>query len=147
MSDASKKNNQRPRTCHNCGRGVRLSDVYCPACGCKLDDDLTAHRAQTGTVGASGDDTPTGRRCARVTHSRTIASLLAFFLGTLGLHNFYLGYYAKAVWQLVISVVFAPFTCGLSTGIVFIWSCIEGALILSGSVGFDVDAQGNFLGD
>ncbi len=37
--------------------------------------------------------------------SQLVAALLAFFLGTLGIHNFYLGYKKKGMTQLLISIV------------------------------------------
>ena len=37
---------------------------------------------------------------------RIISSLLAFLLGGLGIHKFYLGYYKAGFWQLVLFFVF-----------------------------------------
>ncbi len=37
--------------------------------------------------------------------SQLIAAILAFFLGTLGIHNFYLGYKKKGMTQLLLSVL------------------------------------------
>lgn len=75
--------------------------------------------------------------------SHAAAALLAFFLGSLGAHNFYLGHNSRGVIQLVmwlvslLTVVVAIGFVGLM--VVGIWAFIEFLLILfrSGSYGFD----------
>jgi TM2 domain-containing membrane protein YozV len=69
------------------------------------------------------------------------AGLLGIFLGTLGVHNFYLGYTGKAVAQLLIAVL----SCGFLSWISFIWGIIEGIMILSGSI--NIDGRGMPLKD
>ena len=66
---------------------------------------------------------------------------MGIFLGTLGVHNFYLGYTGKAVIQLLISVL----SCFSLSFVSAIWGLIEGILILCGNI--TVDAKGNKLGD
>ena len=39
------------------------------------------------------------------THSRIVAAVLAFFLGTLGIHDFYLGYKSRGITKLMLTVV------------------------------------------
>lgn len=77
--------------------------------------------------------------------SRLAAALLAFTLGFLGVHNFYLGYTSKATIQLVITIVgiativvsaFLPFIA------VVIWSFVEGVQIISHSAKYIYDANG-----
>lgn len=74
--------------------------------------------------------------------SRLVTALLAIFLGTLGIHNFYLGKNNLGLTQLLISVVGGILTCGIATVIVQIWAFIEGILILTKSPGFTKDADG-----
>ena len=66
-----------------------------------------------------------------------VAVLLAFFLGTLGIHNFYLGYTTKGIIQLVLTItlVGAPISA--------IWALIEFIMIImrSGSYGYDASGQ------
>ena len=81
--------------------------------------------------------------------SKLAAGLLGIFLGSLGVHNFYLGHTGKAVGQLVgtivgyvllIVVIGIFIIAGIS-----IWALIEGILILSarpGSYPWGVDARG-----
>lgn len=75
--------------------------------------------------------------------SHAAAALLAFFLGSLGVHNFYLGHNGRGVIQLVmwlvsmLTVVVAIGFVGLMA--VGLWAFIEFLLILfrSGSYGYD----------
>lgn len=71
-----------------------------------------------------------------VPKSKIAAGLLGIFLGSFGVHNFYLGYTGKAVAQLLITVL----TCGIGAAVTSIWGLIEGILILTGSIA--VDANG-----
>jgi TM2 domain-containing membrane protein YozV len=73
--------------------------------------------------------------------SKVAAGLLGIFLGTFGVHNFYLGYTGKAVAQLLITVL----SCGFLSWISFIWGIIEGIMILSGSI--NIDGRGMPLKD
>lgn len=73
--------------------------------------------------------------------SKVAAGLLAILLGSLGIHNFYLGHTGRAVAQLLLSVL----TLGLLAGLVWIWAIVEGILILSAQPGqapWGVDANG-----
>ena len=66
-----------------------------------------------------------------------VAVLLAFCLGTLGIHNFYLGYTTKGIIQLVLTIsVIGIFVSGP-------WVLVELIMILmrSGSYGYDAQGQ------
>ena len=73
--------------------------------------------------------------------SKLVAGLLGIFLGSFGVHNFYLGYTGKAVAQLLITLL----TCGFGAFISSVWGLIEGILILAGNI--SVDGNGNPLKD
>jgi TM2 domain-containing membrane protein YozV len=75
--------------------------------------------------------------------SKIAAGLLGIFLGTFGIHNFYLGYNGKAIAQLLISVL----SLGILAWASAIWGLIEGILILTGSENFRTDARGIPLRD
>ena len=51
--------------------------------------------------------------------SLIVYQLLGLFLGCLGIHNFYTGYYKRAVVQILITL------SGFGISIVFIWALIE----------------------
>ena len=68
-----------------------------------------------------------------------VAVLLAFFLGTLGIHNFYLGYTTKGIIQLVLTLTFFGI---LVSGI---WAFIDFIMLLMRSGSYATDAQGQPL--
>ena len=59
--------------------------------------------------------------------SKVRAALLAFFLGWLGIHNFYLGYTGRGLAQLLITVL----TLGYGVIVTGIWAFVEFILILT----------------
>jgi len=75
--------------------------------------------------------------------SKVLAGFLGIFLGSYGVHNFYLGYTSKAIAQLLLTTL-GSFV-GVGPVIAIIWSVIEGVQILSGTI--KVDAEGNPLID
>jgi hypothetical protein len=70
--------------------------------------------------------------------SRVAAGVLALLLGTLGIHNFYLGRTGIAVLQLLLSLL----SLGFLAPVVALWALIEGILILVGSPSFAADRRG-----
>ncbi|MCH4208857.1 TM2 domain-containing protein [Bifidobacterium sp.] len=82
-----------------------------------------------------------------VPRQKLVAGLLAIFLGSLGVHNFYLGYTGKGLIQLLLTlvgwmIVIGPMVAG-------IWALIEGILILCSNYGspWHRDAKGVELRD
>lgn len=106
--------------CSNCGNKVEEGQAVCLHCGFSLKDN------------ASADSNA---------KSRLVAGLLGIFLGSLGIHNFYLGNKDKAMAQLLISVL----SCFTLAVVSEIWGLIEGILILCGNI--NVDGNGNPLKD
>ena len=79
--------------------------------------------------------------------SKIVAGLLGLFLGTLGVHNFYLGYTGKAVAQLLLTLIgWIIFIGPIISGI---WALIEAVLILCSSYGsnWHRDGRGQELQD
>lgn len=112
--------------CPNCGRQTPPNSAVCLSCGVSLQA-----YAQKGNK------------------SKMTAGLLGIFLGSFGVHNFYLGYTTKAVIQLVVSIlgillscIFVGFFMVAGMGI---WGLIEGIMILTGKI--DRDGKGNLLAD
>ena len=110
--------------CPNCGLNNPDNALNCSACGAALGAQAP---------GAAPPVTPTAAPVAQ--KSKLTAGLLAIFLGTLGIHNFYLGYTGKGIAQIFVTL----FTCGFGA----IWGLIEGIMILTGSI--NTDAEGNPL--
>jgi hypothetical protein len=69
--------------------------------------------------------------------SKITAGLLGIFLGSIGVHRFYLGYTGIGIAQIFVTI----FTCGMGGW----WGLIEGILILTGSI--DRDSDGRKLRD
>lgn len=113
--------------CHNCGKPIAPNASVCLTCGVAVNGSQASSDAK----------------------SKMAAGLLGIFLGCFGVHNFYLGYTAKAVTQLVLTIVGFVLCC-VVVGVflvlgVWIWSLIEGIMILTGKI--NTDAKGNPLTD
>ena len=65
--------------------------------------------------------------------SRLAYILLAIFLGTFGIHNFYAGYTGKGIAQLLISLI----SFGFLSPLVFIWAIIEVCTVTKDAQGID----------
>lgn len=65
------------------------------------------------------------------------------FLGSLGIHNFYLGFNKRGLLQLLLSVC----TCGIGAVPMQIWGLIEGIFYIIGKDGYTADANGVPLSD
>lgn len=60
--------------------------------------------------------------------SKTVAIILALFLGVLGVHNFYMGYTKKAIIQLILTItVIGMYVSG-------IWAFIELIMLITGKI-------------
>ena len=62
--------------------------------------------------------------------SKAAAATLAFTLGWLGIHNFYLGRNGLGLTQLWVTIG----SCGLMAPVVWTWAFVEGVLILTGGI-------------
>ena len=82
--------------CINCGFSNGTGDNYCPNCGNATNVGMT----YCTMCGAS----LVNQRPMVEQKSKLAGGLLGIFLGSLGVHNFYLGYTTKAVIQLVLTV-------------------------------------------
>lgn len=97
--------------CPNCGQQTLPGAAICTQCGCALTQPVA----------------PSAQK------SKMAAGLLGIFLGSLGIHNFYLGFTGKAVAQLLITVL----SCGALSVVSAIWGLVEGIQILTGSIAAD----------
>lgn len=77
--------------------------------------------------------------------SKVVAGLLGLLVGSLGIHNFYLGYTNKGLIQILVTLIAAVPTCGIAPAAMGIWGFIEGIQILTGTI--NVDANGVPLRD
>ena len=93
ISDAAKN-------CPHCGAPV-VRDVFCPKCGTKIAENLE----YCPNCGARQNN----RKNTASSKDRMTTALLALFLGTLGIHYFYLGKSTAGILTIVISLC----TCGI----------------------------------
>ncbi|MBQ9024099.1 MAG: TM2 domain-containing protein [Bacilli bacterium] len=117
--------------CQKCGTELKKDDTFCSNCGAPVESESKTTTATTTSTSTTGK-------------SKMAAGLLGIFLGCFGVHNFYLGYTGKAVGQLLLTLI-GWIACGLGPIAAWIWSLIEGIMILSGSI--NTDAEGNELID
>ncbi len=124
--------------------------MFCKQCGKPIDDgqELCEEcKANAGANQAQNNNTQNGQsynanpNVQTSPKSKIAAGLLGIFLGSFGVHNFYLGYTGKAIAQLLITLL----TCGFGAFVSSVWGLIEGILILTGSI--NTDANGNPLKD
>ena len=110
--------------CVNCGNRIEEGMIFCSHCGVKIGEVRVSN--------SINNEKP---------KSKILAGLLGIFLGSVGVHNFYLGYTKKAVGQLLITVL----SFGILSFVSSIWGLIEGIMILTDTI--TVDGKGNKLVD
>ena len=88
--------------CSDCGSIIKIKAEICPKCG------VRQRAAFEGVIGAAG------RR------NKTLAALLALFLGGIGIHKFYLGKTAWGIVYLVFCLTFIPAVVSFVEGILLL---------------------------
>ena len=119
--------------CSNCGNKIEDGEKFCSRCG------KNSQEANNEFNNYSSSNTTNAPK------SKLVAGLLGIFLGSLGIHNFYLGNNNRGLTQLLVSLIGGIFTCGLASIATEIWGLIEGIQILTGTI--STDADGNPLGE
>lgn len=87
--------------CKNCGTEIPEGAGFCPSCGTPAGADApkTAGEPAQPTQQPAQPTPPAANR-----KSKIAAGLLGIFLGSLGIHNFYLGFNKRGLLQLLLSV-------------------------------------------
>lgn len=126
--------------CKNCGTELPDGAGFCPSCGTPAGADApkTAGEPAQPTQQPAQPTPPAANR-----KSKIAAGLLGIFLGSLGIHNFYLGFNKRGLLQLLLTVC----TCGLGALPMQIWGLIEGIFYIIGKDGYTADANGVPLSD
>ena len=110
--NCGKEINEHAQVCIHCGFGVGTGNTYCPNCGASVPQGaeycVNCGTRLKGTFHASYYGKPQ--------KSKTVAAILAFLLGGLGIHNFYLGYTNIGIYQILLSLC-----CGLG----YIWALVD----------------------
>ena len=110
--------------CSKCGAQIGEGYTFCTKCGARV-----VQAAGKDILLAEEDISP---------KSRLATTLLAFFLGSLGAHRFYIGKTGTAVTMLVLTVV-GIITAFVVIGFVFlavtgIWAFIDFIIAVAGSM-------------
>jgi len=120
--------------CVKCGAPKGQGANYCPNC---------AAQTVPGAVVCVNCGVALAQPVQGEQKSKVVAGILGILLGSLGIHNFYLGYTTKALIQLLVSVLLS-WTVIAPTAMA-VWGLIEGIMILTGSI--NKDAKGIPLKD
>ncbi len=123
--------------CKQCGKPIDDGEELCEDCKKVINNETTTTPEPETKENTSSQNTTANPNAK----SKLAAALFGIFLGTFGVHNFYLGYNGKAIAQLLITIL----SCGALAFVSAIWGLIEGILILTGSI--TVDADGNEFRD
>jgi len=94
--------------CKYCGEGLKDEQVFCLKCGKSVEAAAPAAQTNMSNFGASS-----GSR-------RLVAILLAFLLGGLGAHKFYLGQIGLGILYLLFCWTFIPAIIGLIEAIIYL---------------------------
>lgn len=129
-------------SCPNCGAAVPAGSNRCMKCGSFIEQPAGQTTGQIPMQPAPGLVQPLIPAGPAV-KSKLAAGLLGIFLGSLGIHRFYLGYVGIGVIQILMTLVFSWLTCGISAMAAGIWGLVEGIMILAGSM--NQDSQGRPL--
>ncbi len=121
--------NENAVACMTCGFGKGTGDKFCANCGKELNPGAVI------CVNCGAAAAPQAAAQGAEQKSKLVAVLLAFFLGGIGIHDFYLGYTKYGVIKIIL-------TCCTGVG-GSIWALIDFVRLLTGSL--NKDAAGNEL--
>jgi len=116
--------------------------MYCTNCGIKLDDNAVfcsncGHKIgrQEFHTGNFADDINNGfNNVMAKPKSKLLAAILALLFGSMGIHDFYLGYNKKGVTHLLMFVFF------LGT-VSWLWALWEALMIFTGRIATDANGK------
>lgn len=110
--------------CKNCGKEIACGTKFCPECGSSQETDTILKGKPSNQR-----EEIRGKACSQ--KSRTITALLAFLLGFIGVHRFYVGKVGTGILLILC-------TCCFGLGV--IWAFIDLIVILCGNF-TDKDGQ------
>lgn len=132
--------------CANCGSQNPDGANNCSNCGASLNnnDSLNTNgQSYQQNGGNNYQSNPTINNGGEA-KSKLAAGLFGIFLGSLGVHDFYLGNIRNGVIKLCLTLI-GWVACGIGPIAASIWGLVDGILILTGKV--TTDANGVPLKD
>ncbi len=128
--------------CRNCGAELVDEATFCASCGTPVEAQAAPEQNSYQAQYQNPYQTPYQ---ATAPKSKMVAGLLGIFLGSLGIHNFYLGYTSRGLIQLLVSIFLSwTFVAPVAMGI---WGLIEGIFYLTGKENYRTDANGVYLAE
>ena len=97
-------------------------------------------RQQGSSTPYSQSPNPINKLYGAKGRTKLVAALLAFLVGVLGIHRFYLGYTKIGIAMLAITVLGNFFLCGYGWVISGVWAVVDGIMILTDNLK-DADGQ------
>lgn len=112
--------------CEYCENEVPAGVSRCPSCGAAVKLSVDVATIAQPKVGEASTRIHMPTECEEVMlpHKRKMKAIyvvLGFFLGAIGIHNFYAGYKRRAIAQLVITVL----SFGYLLLVSWIWAIVE----------------------
>ena len=117
--------------CPHCGEKIDRERENCPNCGAKISPfETICHQC--------GYHIPKEEIKDTLPKSRRVAIILGVLCGSIGVHNFYLGYTSKGFIQLVLFFL-GFFTIGITSTIALIWGLMDVVHLFNGKIDRDGD--------
>lgn len=114
--------------CKKCGAMLNDEDKFCNICGAQAVNEISNPLVNTTNTTQSNDNAVSDK-------SRAAAAVLCFFLGGLGIHDFYLGNSSKGITKIIL---FLTSFLVVPAIVLIIWVLVDFINILVGSA---VDSQ------
>lgn len=106
--------------CRECGASINRRAVICTQCGVPTDAESDPLEQLAGRSSSRSSPGAIGRHHSGPPKSKSVAALLALFLGGLGGHHFYLGNIVLGVIYLLFCMTFIPSIVAFIECIVFL---------------------------
>lgn len=129
--------------CKNCGAEINGDAKFCAGCGTPVAAAEQEQNTQQQTYYTEQQPNdaqyetyqaePVYQAKPVASKNKIVAGLLAIFLGSLGIHKFYLGYTKSGLIMLLVSVIGSILSFGISAAVMEVIGIIEGIMYLTKS--------------
>ena len=109
--------------CKNCGKPIDDGVAFCPSCGTSQNAQNATPVAAAAPAAATAQATP----IAIPPYSQTAAMIICFFLGGLGIHDFYCGRTLYGVIKLILCLT------GILSIVSVVWEIVDLIRIIRGT--------------